>query len=241
MKIAAIVTCWQSSMEDTLRIGRVVAGLRQQSVVAKTWIWANGSCVDHGMRDSGISSAPGVRLASSEENLGCSVALRLAGLLDAEFILKIDDDVEITDPDFVERGLAAMGDRYDIAGVMGRRLPGEEPYYRGRLSVLRPELDTEVDIAVGKLVLYRRKILARVPCLAEREEDLQLARASRTPAIIPGSWAEGWQDLPRASGQNMSDNPEHYQRRERYVKEHLHELRKLGQPVQRAPDLDRRL
>lgn len=221
-RVSVILTVCEKS-PSWRELEEVVWGILNLLDINKFWVW-----------DNGHPEAPDwtgelfVEAVQCSENLGLATH-QLAALLDSEFILKIDDDVVLTDPDFVNKGIAALEEcDADIAGIMGRWFPSAPPYYMHRGSIQNPSQNMFVDVVIGKLMLYRRSILSRVSVLPDREEDLQLNRASKKPGIIPAEWTRSWYDLSKPKGDSMSDSPDHYQRREAYVREHWNELRKLG-------------
>lgn len=225
MRVAAILTVSEHSPGKGYP---ALEGIKVQRGLSDIWIWDNGRPRDRGTFGRGCYQIE-ARCGASAVNLGLATH-QLAGLIDADWILKVDDDVQLEDPGFLEAGLGALSRHgADIAGIMGRVIPEIPPFYAGRQAITHPEEDALVDLVIGKLMLYRRDILRGVSVVSDGStvEDLQLNRASRKPGLIPACWASGWRDLDKPKGASLSDSPTHYQRRENYVREHFHELQKL--------------
>lgn len=163
----------------------------------------------------------------AEPNCGPAAVHRYAGLQRGfDYVLKLDDDVELLDRTFVSRGVAFLDSwpGVDVLGVMGRRLPGQEPFYEGREAVVEPLCDTSVDIVVGKLALYRWSVLEHLPCAAERQEDIQLSAYAPGRKVVPAFWNGGYRDLVKPRAASMSGERGHYAERDALVKRLLGRL-----------------
>jgi hypothetical protein len=227
MKILAIMTIWQHSDKDRKRQLRVLNGLTMQDVgphELQIVVIHNASS----KKDPPLFGQKSVSYVATDLNLGCQLAHRIAGCMNCDYVLKIDDDVEITCPDFVRIGADVLNGASTIhgLGIMGRTFPKNPPFYpRNKGGIVSEDgLGVyAVDAIVGKLMLYRASLLKNMPCKSDGPsvEDLQLcATVPRSSFLVGGFWHGKYRDLSRPKGTAMSDETKQWQEREAYAAKH---------------------
>ncbi|MEM9302697.1 MAG: glycosyltransferase family A protein [Pseudomonadota bacterium] len=198
----------------------ILKSLSAQTVRPQIMIWSN---------DDGGEGFPGAdHVVRSGGNFRTWPRWLLASLANTEFVLVLDDDLLPFTADFVETCLAVARHYPDrIIGVGGRQISQEAPHYR-----VLPQRDffrdRPCEVVLGRLMLLRRSLLARVPLVVphwtwrERGDDIIISTAIRRQHVLSGALRARVRELPTGE-ESLSADPQHFAARELLVKRILDE------------------
>lgn len=226
--ITASVTCWEYP-GHTLR---VVECLKKQSVPVTVWVWDNGCKYMDYLERNGYEAQEDAVIQSEVNFMGYGGLLPLGGAT-TEYCLKIDDDIKITDPAFLEKGIAALKNTPGgVCCVMGRNIPDAPPYYPSKpgSAEWNVSADFHCDLATGQCMLFRTEILEHVPMRSLNnctEEDITLSLYAPGRHIVPASWTGGWENIPKSSC--ISQTKGHWERREQFMERNIDGFRRKAQ------------
>jgi len=219
-------------------IGPILDCLAAQTAQPRIVLWNNAAAGSvkfrHGNPDDTspmkpIEQDPRVSLVvNSSENLGCWPRWWLAGAADTEFVCSLDDDLKLADERVLEDAMSACREECPdgIVGFFGWSQVVGKDYRRGRHHN-GTTTGTKCDVIKGRFMLLRRELLARVPLVHPAtgglEEDdivisLAVSRGRPNCHRIPARLGKRWREVGRQDGRARASRPDHYQRREKYVR-----------------------
>jgi hypothetical protein len=199
-----LVTCIIPTWHRTENLPRVIASLRAQTVKPQVWIWDNGAGSDDPFKQDGLADV----VFRSSFNFGCFARFPLMGLVRTPYIWQMDDDLELTMPNLIERFIElsrSLKDEFMIA-PMGKSLAGgKEAYFKST-----EEFGCETVMGNTGFTLFPTALANKIPMnpiYSERPisaEDLHFADDPWVCAHIrtySAPWGrEGIRDLPRSHG-----------------------------------------
>ena len=211
-----LITVSVTSWKDPDKTNQVIAALRRQSIPLIIWVWNNGEFDKFPQADA---------VTTSGVNTGSFAGIAALSPAVTDYILKIDDDVVLTDEMFLEKALPLLDiHKKSVVCVMGRILPGAKPYYSSKAGsgISHVAKDTFVDMCIGQCMLMRTEMLEYIPLRTLNkgsEEDLTTSFCVPGPHIVPAVWTNGWRTLEK--GESYSGHREHWLRRGTFVERYL--------------------
>jgi len=234
-----VLTVSLLNWERPQNVGRVLECLEEQArhLPLRVVVWDNagGDKGDLVVQVHGevlaVREHPLVDLVvRSQQNVGCFARWWLASRARTEFVCSMDDDLIFKDERVLADAVAACRDECPdgIVGLWGWSPRGDRDYRHGRHHN-GTTTGTRCQIIKGRLMLFRRELLERVPLeipeaagiegLSHREDDVWLSlcigRGAEEAHCIPARLGKRWTELPQ-HGSSASSEPGHYARRDAY-------------------------
>ena len=217
-QITVAVTNWQNPNETR----QVTEALKKQSVNPIVWVWNNNP--EPYIDDNADA------VFNSGVNLKSYAGILVLGGADTKYVMKMDDDILITDTRFIEKGINIIKSNPDsVCSIMGRMIPENKPYYPRKQGSAEwnVQKDYYCDMCIGQVMLMETRCLEYVPMRTLDklvQEDLTVALRVPGKHIVPACWTNGWKNLSKPDC--ISSSAGHWQRREEFMEKHIDEFRK---------------
>ena len=135
---------------------------------------------------------------------------RLAGLATGRFLLSLDDDAEVAEPDAVRRGLAVIGGDPSVGAVAFAQSGGDDLPWRADWQPAVVDYPCQVPSFIGFAALLRRESFLRlggyreafVHYGEEKEYSLRLLDARMKVIYLPAARVRHWVDTSDRRGRD---------------------------------------
>ena len=210
--ITVVFTHWKRT--ENLRF--IIEQIKKQTVAPKIFVWNNSEYLNWPEIDWQIHSS---------ENTITWTRWFMSTMADTEFVCIMDDDLVLKNTHIFEEAISFLSRQKNdiLIGPIGINLDNEKEYKKCPRKYASKDQDWSVDVILGRLLIFRRRLLEGVKVVTDIDRATLLSddiimsaltsKGTRRYHAVPSLFYDSITELP--SPHAACSLPDHYELREK--------------------------